>query len=70
MAWYRLYVLGAAQNIVAREEFEADTDQSAISIARQRYNARSDLSSGFELWCGERRVVPEQDEGPANQSRA
>ena len=67
MAEYRLYFLDAAQRIAAREEFEADSDESAIAVAHRRYNARSDLSSGFELWCGARRLVPERDDGPANQ---
>jgi len=70
MAWYRFYLLGAGRHIVAREEFEADNDENATATARQRYNTRSDFSSDFELWCGDRRVVPEQDEGPANQSVA
>lgn len=70
MAGYRLYFLDWAHHIVAREEFEADNDRSAITIARQRYNARSDPSSGFELWCGDRLVFPEQDEGSASQTVA
>ena len=64
MAGYRLYFLDEAQRITAREEFEADSDESAIAIAHQRYNANSEVPSGFELWCGARRVVPpQQDEG-------
>ena len=63
MAWYRYYLLGVGKNIVAREEFEADSDESAITIARQRYHDRSDFSSGFEVWCGDRLVFPEQDHG-------
>jgi len=70
MAGYRLYFLDTAQRIAAREEFEADSDESAIAIALLRYNALSDLGSGFELWCGTRRLVPEQDEGPASQTVA
>jgi hypothetical protein len=70
MAGYRLYFLNKAQRIAAREEFEADSDESAITIARQRYNARSDFNSGFEVWCGDRLVFPEQDEGSASQSVA
>jgi hypothetical protein len=67
MAGYRVYFFNEAQRIAAREEFEADGDESAITIAHQRYNARSDFNSGFELWCGDRRVVPpQQDEGLAN----
>ena len=70
MAWYRLYFLDAAKHIVAREEFEADNDESTTAIARQRFNAHSDFSSGFELWCGDRRVMPEQDEGTVNHNVA
>jgi hypothetical protein len=70
MAWYRLYFLNTAKHIVAREEFEADNDESATAMARQRFNARSDFRSGFELWCGDRRVVPEQDEGSVNHNVA
>jgi hypothetical protein len=67
IAGYRLYFLDASKHIVAREEFEADSDASAITIAHQRYRARTDLSSGVELWCGDRLVFPEQDGGSANQ---
>jgi hypothetical protein len=64
MAGYRLYFLDEAQRITAREEFEADSDENAVAIAHQRYNANSDVYSGFELWCGARRLVPAQlDEG-------
>ena len=70
MAGYRLYFLDATGRIAARDEFEADSDESAIAIARRRYNASSDFSSGFELWCGDRRLVPGQDVGPANQTVA
>jgi len=48
MSWYRFYLLGADNHIVAREEFEADSDESAIAIARQLYQPRAGFSSGFE----------------------
>ena len=67
MAGYRIYFLDAAHHIAAREEFEADSDESAIAIAHQRYSARPDFSWGFELWCGDRLVFPEQDDGSASQ---
>jgi len=70
MAGYRLYFLNEAQRIADREEFEADNDQSAITIAHQRYNARPDFNSGFELWCGDRLVFPEQGNGSASQTVA
>ena len=70
MAGYRLYFLDAGQHIAAREEFEADSDEAAIAIAHRRYDARSDFDSGFELWRGDRRLLPDRHEGPANQTVA
>jgi hypothetical protein len=70
MAGYRLYFLDAAQHIAAREEFEADSDETAMAIARRRYDARSDFSWGFELWRGDRRLIPERDGGSANRTVA
>jgi len=67
MAGYRLYFLYEAQHIAAREEFEADSDESAITSAHERYNARPNFHSGFELWCGDRLVFPEQNGGSASQ---
>jgi len=67
MSGYRLYFLSEAQRIAAREEFEADSDERAITIAHQRYNARLEFNSGFELWCGDRLVFPKQDKGLASQ---
>jgi hypothetical protein len=67
MTWYRFYLLGAGKQIVAREEFEADDDETAIMIARQLHNSRSDFSSGFEDWCGDRLVFPERDGGIESQ---
>jgi hypothetical protein len=70
MAGYRLYLLNETQPIAAREEFEADSDENAITIARQRYNARPDFNWGFELWCGARLVFPAQDERSASKTVA
>ena len=70
--YYRLYFLNAAQRISARDEFEAESDEAASAIGGQLYDACSDLSSGFELWQGARRVVPDvkkQVAGHPNQSR-
>jgi hypothetical protein len=57
--YYRLYSLNAAQRIIARDEFEAEDDETAITIAGLLYDACSGLSPGFELWQGARRVVPD-----------
>jgi len=54
-----LYFLNAAQRITARDEFEAENDETAITIAGLLSDACSDLSPGFELWQGARRVVPD-----------
>jgi len=59
MYWYRLYFLDAAQGIAARDEFEAENDETATTIAGLLYDACSDVSSGFELWQSTRRVVPD-----------
>jgi len=69
MDGYRLYFLNDAQHIGGREEFEADSDESA-AIAAQRYNARRDFKSGFELWCRDRLVFPEQGQGSASKTVA
>jgi len=69
--YYRLYLLNAAQRIAARDEFEAENDETAITIAGLPSDACSDLSSGLELWQGARRVVPDvkkQVAGHPNQS--
>jgi hypothetical protein len=54
-----LYFLNAAQRIGARDEFEAENDETAIAIAGLLCDACSDLSSGFEIWQGARRVFPD-----------
>ena len=57
--YYRLYFLNAAQRIAARDEFEAENDETANTIAGLLSDACSDLSPGFELWQSARRVVPD-----------
>ena len=37
--YYRLYFLNAAQRIAARDEFEAENDETAITIAGLLYDA-------------------------------
>ena len=65
MYWYRLYFLDASHRIIARDDFEAEDDQSAITIAGLVYDACSDVSSGFELWSGTRRLVPDVEKQTA-----
>lgn len=42
--------------ISGREEFEADNDAAALSIARVIYDAAGDVCDTFELWDGTRQV--------------
>jgi hypothetical protein len=52
MVWFRLYFLDWRDRIAARDEFEADDDQSAMTIAASLHDAFSDCSPRFELWQG------------------
>jgi hypothetical protein len=73
MHWYRLYFLDAGQRIAARDEFQAENDETVVTIAGLLYDACSDLSSGVELWQDTRRVFPgvkKQIAGHPNQSSA
>jgi hypothetical protein len=60
MTAYRIYFLAGNGRISAHEDFEADTDVSAIRIARALCDACSDVCAGFELWQGQRRIPARQ----------
>ena len=55
MASYRMYFWTSGK-IACREDFEADNNTAAISIARVLYETCSDVSDHFELWQGSRPV--------------
>jgi len=57
MADYRLYFLDDKGLISGREDFHAQTDDEAVECAGVVLDACSDLSAGYELWSGVRRVA-------------
>jgi hypothetical protein len=56
MAWYRVYFLGAPGDIRNVDEFVANDDSSALTLADGIHEAVSDLYAGYEVWQGSRRV--------------
>ena len=42
--------------ITGREEFEAENDAAALTIARNIFDAAGDLCAAFELWDGTRQI--------------
>ena len=46
MAYYRCYVFDSADDILAVEDIEGDSDEDAIEKSRRRQTRRS----AFELW--------------------
>lgn len=56
-SWYRVYFLSASGEIRNVDEFEADTDEAAVTFADQIHDAVSDIYAGYEVWHLSRRVV-------------
>ena len=54
MPEYRCYLLGARDDIMARQEFEAEDDDSAKIASYMLFDACSDLASKHEVWEGAR----------------
>lgn len=52
---YRLY-LRAGKSIIARQDFEAESDAAGLWIAAALCEASADTCKTFELWDGARRV--------------
>jgi hypothetical protein len=50
LSWYRVYFLSRAGEIRNVDEFEADSDEVAVTIADQVHEAVSDLYEGYEVW--------------------
>jgi len=67
MTWFRLYFLDTKLQIAARDDFEAEDEELAVTIARLLYDACSDRSAGFELWRGTHRLTPGRTEEPVNR---
>ena len=57
MSWYRIYFLSSSGDIRNVDEFDADTDESAVTFADQIHEAVCDLYEGYEVWHLSRRVV-------------
>ena len=58
MASYRCYFRGLTGRFGSRHDFDAETDDEAIAIARRLY-AGEEVKSGFELWNGAQLVLAE-----------
>jgi hypothetical protein len=56
MAEYRLYFLDRLGRILAREEFEAPDDGTALRISAVVAKSSDDVHHGFMLWRGARRI--------------
>jgi hypothetical protein len=50
MVWYRVYFLSRTGEIRNVDEFEAASDEIAVTIADQVHDAVSDLYEGYEVW--------------------
>jgi hypothetical protein len=60
MHGYRCLFLQSDGCIAAREEFDAETDNDAVIVARALYAERAERD-GLELWNKERRVHCEDE---------
>jgi hypothetical protein len=64
MRWYRIYLYSTWGSLLARDEFEANDDRSAMAAAEQLWDACADVAASFELWDGVRRVDTEFSKMP------
>jgi hypothetical protein len=53
---YRFSHLGADCQLLRRHEFEADTDTTALEVARQIFKLSGSPQHSFELWQDRRRI--------------
>ena len=56
MKWYRVYLYSASGSLQGRDEYEAEDDRAAMTVAEHLCDACSDVCQSFELWDGVRRV--------------
>jgi len=59
MHGYRCLFLEPNGRVAAKEEFEAETDNDAVIVARALYAERA-ARDGLELWEDKRRVLSEE----------
>jgi hypothetical protein len=57
MAEYRIFFLDAKGGIEARQELQAEDDETAIALSTIVFQACSETYSGFELWSFDRQVM-------------
>ena len=63
--YYRLYLLNAAQRLAARDQFEAESDETAITIAGlQTLAERAPRGPGRKETAFERQVSPDSSRVP------
>jgi len=63
MAGYRLYYLDKDGHVVGREEFLAEDDDAALSVAASFHHRRERVHAGVMLWQGARQVFATDDDG-------
>lgn len=56
---YRFYFLGPDCRIIGAQEFEAESDEHALALARQLFRASPLPHHGYELWQNRRRIHTE-----------
>jgi hypothetical protein len=61
---YRIYLTGRENSIEAAAYYSAEEEPEAIEIASSVHGTCSDVFGGYELWRGQRRVVPMQADRP------
>ena len=61
MSWYRVYFLSPSGEIRNVDEFDADSDESAVTFADQIHDAVSDIYAGYEVWHLSRCVARRAD---------
>ncbi|HEY1721546.1 MAG TPA: hypothetical protein VGG27_09905 [Magnetospirillaceae bacterium] len=55
---YRVNFVDKDSVVLLAQDFEAQTDVSAVLVADWLFDACSEVYSGYELWCGARRFIP------------
>lgn len=53
---YRVYFRGRKDDILGRQDLEAEDDRAALQLADLLCDACSDVAGGVEVWQGTRRV--------------
>jgi hypothetical protein len=54
---YRIY-FRQGHMVVGRDDFDIDSDASAVIVGRTLFDACSDACNSFDLWQGERQIDP------------